>query len=34
MADKIIKLIIVPITQNSEKIKFKDQSKNVIVDKL
>ena len=34
MADKIIKLIIFPITQNSEKINFKDQSKNVIVDKL
>ena len=34
MADKIIKLIIFPITQNSEKIKLKDQSKNVIVDKL
>ena len=34
MAAKIIKLIIFPITQNSEKMKFKDQSKTVIVDKL
>ena len=34
MAAKTIKLIILPITQNSKKIKFADQSKNVIIEKL
>ena len=34
MAAKTIKLIISPIIQNSEKVTFTDQSKNVIPDKL
>ena len=34
MAAKTIKLIILSIIQNSEKMKFTDQSKNVIIDKL
>ena len=34
MAAKTIKLIILPIIQNSEKMKFTDQSKNMIIDKL
>ena len=34
MAAKTIKLIILPIIQNSEKMKFTDQSKIVIIDKL
>ena len=34
MAAKTIKLIISPKIQNYEKMKFTDQSKNVIVDKL
>ena len=34
MAAKTIKLIISPIIKNSEKMKFTDQSKNVIIDKL
>ena len=31
---KTIKLIILPIIQNSEKKKFTEQSRNVIIDKL
>ena len=31
---KTIKLIILPIIQNSEKNKFTEQSRNVIIDKL
>ena len=34
MAAKTIKLIISPIIQSSEKMKFRDQSKNVIIGKL
>ena len=33
MAAKTIKLIILPIIQNSEKMRFADHSKNVINDK-
>ena len=32
MAAKKMKLIILPIIQNSKKINLKDQSKNVIID--
>ena len=34
MAAKTIKLIISPIVQTSEKMKFTDQRKNVIIDRL
>ena len=34
MAAKTIKLIFLPKIKNSEKMKFTDQSKNVIIDKL